>query len=416
LSVVRDTSLRYPREGEYMGLREDSMAILRFQEHEHMPIVHFGFWCETVAKWRAEGHLPAPIPSEMRLAEGRIAQDPSGYCDNWDNSPFEERLSAMLGFDFNWYGVYGGIWGLHPPFDYHVVEELPDGSRKAMNAYGAIVLEKAGTQGIPPEIDHVLKTRASWESEFAQRLKYSEDRAQPQVDLKLRPDGTTGSTLRELLGRDRPVGIMCGSLFGTFRDWVGLENLCYMQADDPRLFEEIIDTFAELQLRVCEGVLKTGFKPDFGHFYEDAAYRNGPLINPKVFRDRFGPWYREFSDLLGGHGIGLISVDCDGQMDELIPIWLENGVSVMFPIEYGIWHGSIAPWRAKYGQSICGVGGMSKIVLSQDYAAVDREVDRLRRLTDLGGFIPCPDHRIAPDAKWENVQYYTDRMRAAFSA
>ena len=29
---------------------------------------------------------------------------------------------------------------------------------------------------------------------------------------------------------------------------------------------------------------------------------------------------------------------------------------------------------------------------------------------DLGGYIPCPDHRIAPDAKWENVKHYCARM------
>ena len=29
----------------------------------------------------------------------------------------------------------------------------------------------------------------------------------------------------------------------------------------------------------------------------------------------------------------------------------------------------------------------------------------------LGGYIPCPDHRIPPDAKFENVQYYCDKMQ-----
>ncbi len=37
---------------------------------------------------------------------------------------------------------------------------------------------------------------------------------------------------------------------------------------------------------------------------------------------------------------------------------------------------------------------------------------RLRPLIDLGGYIPCPDHRIAPDAHWDNVRYYCDRMHA----
>jgi len=42
-----------------------------------------------------------------------------------------------------------------------------------------------------------------------------------------------------------------------------------------------------------------------------------------------------------------------------------------------------------------------------------REI-RLKPLVALGGYIPCPDHRIAPDAKFENVRYYCDRMRKVF--
>ena len=49
---------------------------------------------------------------------------------------------------------------------------------------------------------------------------------------------------------------------------------------------------------------------------------------------------------------------------------------------------------------------MNKTVFSRDYKAVDAEIERLRPLIELGGYLPCPDHRIAPDAKFENVQYY----------
>jgi uroporphyrinogen decarboxylase len=109
-----------------------------------------------------------------------------------------------------------------------------------------------------------------------------------------------------------------------------------------------------------------------------------------------------------------VSLDCDGKIDALIPTWLENGVNVMFPIEVGTWEASIAPWRAQYGRAIRGVGGMNKTVFAHDRAAIDAEIERLKALVDLGGFLPCPDHRIAPDAKWENVLYYTERMRATF--
>ena len=96
------------------------------------------------------------------------------------------------------------------------------------------------------------------------------------------------------------------------------------------------------------------------------------------------------------------------------PIWLENGVNTMFPIEVGTWEASIAPWRQKYGRAIRGVGGMDKRVFAYDRKAIDQEIERLKPLVALGGYLPCPDHRIAPDAKFELVRYYTDRLRQTF--
>ena len=87
----------------------------------------------------------------------------------------------------------------------------------------------------------------------------------------------------------------------------------------------------------------------------------------------------------------------------------------MFPIEVGTWNASIAPWRKEYGKELRGVGGMNKVVFSRDRKAIDAEIERLRPLVELGGYIPCPDHRIAPDAKWDNVRYYCDKMHEMFS-
>ena len=96
------------------------------------------------------------------------------------------------------------------------------------------------------------------------------------------------------------------------------------------------------------------------------------------------------------------------------PTWIANGVNTMFPIEVGTWDASIEPWRTQYGKDLRGVGGMNKVIFARDRAAIDAEVERLKPLVGLGGFIPCPDHRIAPDAEWDNVKYYCDRMRVAF--
>lgn len=185
----------------------------------------------------------------------------------------------------------------------------------------------------------------------------------------------------------------------------------YLLADDEELYQEIIDTVGGLILSCTEKMLSSGIQFDYAHIWEDICFKNGPLVIPSVFREFVGPHYKAVTDLVRAHGIDIVSLDCDGLIDSLIPIWLSSGVNTMFPIEVGVWQAELAPWREKYGRELRGIGGMDKRVFAADYAAIDREIERLKPQIALGGYLPCPDHRIAPDAKWENVQYYTDKMQ-----
>jgi uroporphyrinogen decarboxylase len=214
--------------------------------------------------------------------------------------------------------------------------------------------------------------------------------------------------------RERPCGLHCGSLYGVIRNWLGLVEAAYLMADDEELFDEIIETVARLCFRCTEYALAGGARYDYGHFWEDICFKNGPLIAPKVFAEKVGPHYRRITDLLKRHGVAFVSVDCDGWIDSLVPVWLENGVNTMFPIEVGTWRASIAPWRKIYGRRLLGVGGMNKHIFARDHQAVDAEIERLEALVALGGYLPCPDHRIADDALWDNVRYYCSRMHEVF--
>ena len=112
-----------------------------------------------------------------------------------------------------------------------------------------------------------------------------------------------------------------------------------------------------------------------------------------------------------GESIYIISLDCDGVTEQLLPVWFENGVNTMFPIEVGTWGDQFEPARKKFGPGMLGVGAMDKTVLREDKAAVDRELEKMRRLASLGGFIPCPDHRLMPGTKFELVQYYAEEIK-----
>jgi len=371
-----------------MNHRERTSAVLRYQPYDRLPVVHFGYWGETLMKWAAEGHLPR--------------EEAEGYGDGNET---DRAIAARLGFDFNWQNMFYTDGGLTPGFESKVVAEFPDGSRHVLNGNGVVTVQRADATGIPAEIDHLLKDRASWEANYKWRYAWSENRV-------------NGKRLQQLKTetRDVPMGLHCGSLFGHVRDVLGVEGVSYLYVDDEPLFREILDTVGDICYRNVELALKlgSGVGFDFAHFWEDICFKNGPLVSPAVFREYVGPHYRRITELVNRHGLDIVSLDCDGCIDALLPIWFENGVNTMFPIEVGTWNASIAPWRAQYGKGLRGVGGMNKTVFARDRAAIDAEVERLKALVELGGYIPCPDHRLAPDAKWDNVRYYCERMRKVF--
>ncbi|MCL1859008.1 MAG: hypothetical protein FWF92_07205 [Oscillospiraceae bacterium] len=373
-----------------MNNRERTMAILNYGKYDRMPLVHFGYWGELLQKWHREGHLT------KEQADG---------C--WDGSEIDKQVDQKLGWDFCWSSQYGGNSRLMPGFEYKVLENRPDGSVIHQNSNGLIEEIKPGLTSIPATVGTLMTGREAWEELYKPKLQPSDQRyGNPDqlADIKNNMDNLT----------DRPSGLFVGSLYGSIRDMLGVEGISYLYADDEDLYFEIIDTMGNLCYETAKSILESGIKPDFLHFWEDICFKNGPLVNPAVFKEYIGPHYKKITDLGRKYGTNLASLDCDGCIDKLVPAWVENGVNTMFPIEVGTWEATIKPWREEYGKELRGVGGMNKNIFALDFKAVDKEIERLKPLIELGGFIPCPDHRLPPHAKWDNVRYYCDQMRKIF--
>jgi len=364
-----------------MNNRERVKAILNYQPCDRVPVVHFGFWSETVELWTSKG----------------LAKEGETHLE----------LARRLGFDFDWTeGCSSADTSLRPCFERKVVKEFPDGSKHVQGSDGVTLLQMPDAGSIPAEISHLLKDRASWEEHYLPRLQYCPERVDKAAFEDLAKSQASIA--------DHPVSLFLGSAIGGIRNWLGVEGLSMLMVDDPELYEEIVNHCGDLMYRCAEDAFSHGIEFDYAHFWEDICFKNGPLVVPSLFDALCGPVYKKLTSLALRHGVKFVSLDCDGKIDALIPTWLENGVNVMFPIEVGTWEASVAPWRAKYGKAILGVGGMDKKVFALDRAAIDAEIERLKPLVDLGGFIPCPDHRIPPDAKFDNVAYYCEKFRKTF--
>jgi uroporphyrinogen decarboxylase len=319
-----------------------------------------------------------------------------------DGSEGQRELDKIIGWDCNWYNTVATNHGLFPRFEPKVLEELPDGSRRMLTGNGVIEKVKPGIVSIPSEDDYLLKDREAFETLFKPKMQFSPER----VNLEF------FKNFNETRDMEIPVGLHVGSVLGHIRDYVTVMGMSFLLYDeDEDLFADIVDTYADMQYECVKAVLETGAKFDFAHYWEDICFKNGPLLSPEVFDELCAKHYKKRNDLCRQYGIDIISLDCDGVTEKLLPTWFENGVNTMFPIEVGVWGDQFEPARKKFGKGMLGVGGMDKTALRKDKAAVDAEIERMKRLAAMGGFIPCPDHRLMPGTKFELVQYYAEEIK-----
>ena len=355
---------------------ERAMNILHYKDVDRLPAVHFGYWGELLQEWVAQGKIK--------------------------NGISEQELDKLIGWDFGWLHVIFGNNGLSPQFEQKVIEELPDGSQRVQTNIGTIERIKPGISSIPSEDDYLLKDRAAFEELYKPKMQFSPDR----VNLEY------FKNFNETRSYDYPIGLFLGSVIGDIRNITSVLGMSYLIYDeDEDLFADIVDTYAEMQYKVAEAILETGAKFDFAHYWEDICFKSGPLLSPEVFDEICRKHYKKRNDLCHKYGIDLIALDCDGVTEKLLPTWYETGVNVMFPIEVGVWGDQFEPARQKFGKGMLGVGGMDKTALRKDKAAVDAEIERMKRLASMGGFIPCPDHRLMPGTKFELVQYYAEKIK-----
>jgi hypothetical protein len=362
-----------------MNNRTRFQATMRYQTKDRSPIFDFGFWKETLMLWKEQG-----LSAELHRRD----------------------LKQLFGMDSNLDEIYyatGIVEGLYPRFEKRILEDRGD-NWLMQDEEGVIVLRRKYMSSIPHPIQHTLVDRESWNKHYKPRLD-------PETPGRYPADWPARIAKWSDPDRDEVIAIRGGSLYGWIRDWMGLENLSYVIYDDPSWFEEMVSTVADCVLGTLCKTLETGGIFDACHMWEDMCYKSGPLLSPAHFKRYLVPHYRRITDLLHKHDVDIVWVDCDGQIDRLIPLWLDAGVNCMLPIEVGTWKADPLEYRREYGRDLLMMGGVNKRILAGSPEGIRREVQRLAPLVEEGGFIGFCDHRVPPDVPLKNYLIYLECAR-----
>jgi hypothetical protein len=361
-----------------MTSRERFLKTLDFQ-HVDVPWTraYAGIWVETEAVWRCQGYEGAAV--------------------GWNDRELHERLDLDEIIQVApWYGPV-------PPFEYKLIEE-DELTRLYVNHEGILMREfkEHADTSMPQFVKFPVESAADFEPFAAERLQLN---AAERLSDTWQARIAAGSD-------DHPK--MCwadrwGGFFGSLRNMMGLENLCVAFYDQPALVERMMEERADAIIRITEEVMKhVSF--DVFWFWEDMAYNHASLIDPKLYRKFALKHYTRVCDWLKSKGVKHIGLDSDGSIWELIPIWLDAGLTQLWPFEVQAGM-DVVKVRKEYGHNLAILGGIDKHALVEGGNTMRQEVDRVMPLVEDGGYIPELDHGVPPDVSWQNFLEYVEYLK-----
>jgi len=357
--------------------REKFLKIARFELTDELmrPREWQWFWITTLERWQKEG-----------LSE-------------------DVHLSQFFGFERM--EMFPIILEILPAFGWQMLEQTKD-YRIVITEEGVkkkeFIPKTRGEEKTPRSmsqwLEFPIKNRTDWQA-FKKRLNPNSPARYPEYW-----EGKKHYWQK----RDYPLGLRVGSFYGWLRNWIGVENLSLMFYENSSLVHEMMEYLEYFLIETIRKAVEE-IKFDFAHFWEDMAYKTGSLISPKMFKEFMLPHYKKVTEFLHRYGIDIITVDSDGNINELIPLWLEGGVNGFLPLEVAADMNAVA-LRKKYGKNLILIGNIDKRTLVKSKEAIREEVmSKVPYLLSQGGYFPTIDHAVPPDVPLENYMYYLQCLR-----
>ena len=358
-----------------------------YRPSDRRPNHELGVWAQTKLRWRRENPEAAQnLGWRWFYEEPALKLDRRDYIDVYYGfvPPYERQVLEETGT----YEVVRSEKGI---LTKALIEGTVDGQRMCMDQYLAFPLER-------PE---------DW-PDIARRLRPALPERYP-ADLDARIAAWQDRDDVLVLGENGAAN----GFYWRAREFMGTEALSYAWYDHPKLMHQVMETYAELIIETSRPVLE---KIDVEYFVlnEDMSMKAGPLLSPATYREFIWPHLRRMVDFMHSHGVKYFAVDTDGDPTALVPLMMDAGVDILWPLERAAGMDPVM-LRAKFGPSLRLWGGVDKRVLVHGPAAIRAHLREMIPLIEEGGYIPTVDHTVPPDVSWDDFRYYMEAKEALLS-
>jgi len=403
-----------------MNLRERFLEVmLNFNPRVAPPKWEFGYWGDTINNWYEEGLPRREFP---RIPINITTPTASLYNPCW-NSIKGERLPAgvaVIGGGLYWptqgFPIDNDVKNelnldksqilvnvnllFHPMFDIKIFQE-DDHYLTYQDLDGVKRKFIKDTGVIPPGIEWVIKDRKGWEKLKDERINLN--------DIRGRFPPNWNELLQKYRSRDYPLvlGGYPHGYFGTLAQLMGYEQLFYNYFDDPKLIHDVLETFTELWIAIYEEVL-SDTDVDLFIIWEDISAGTGSMVSPATIQEFMVPYYQRLTGFLKENGVNVIFVDTDGDCFDIIHLFIEGGVTGMYPIEVSCGMDLVKVRRMFPKLQL--MGGIPKLEIRHGQNRIDEILEPVCEVLRYGGYIPFGDHLIPPEVHWKEFKYYREKL------
>ena len=365
-----------------MNPRERFRETLLFGQPDKVPLSPGGPRESTLRAWHEQG-LPEDVRWHDYLWEILgIERERTRPHVNLDVSfkmipTFEEKVLEHKDGHYIVQDWMGAITEISDEFDYTYIRSAKDFVTRKWHRFP-------------------VQSRQDWED----RMKWRFDPNHPERFPK-----DLSERCAALQDRDYPISVSINGPFWQMREWVGMENLCMLMLDEPQFVMDMAETWTEFVSATLKQITDQ-VQLDTVRFSEDMAYKAHSMISPAMVRKFLMPAYVRWVDEIKDSGCPIIDMDSDGNIELLIPLWIESGINVCDPIEVAAGNDIVA-FREQFGTQMGYRGGIDKRAIAAGGQTMRDEVLRVvPPLLKEGGFIPSCDHGVPPDISWPNFVEY----------
>ena len=407
-----------------MNVRERFIEVMNFNTRVASPKWEFGYWGENYENWYEEGlprinypTVPAPSGTHVdlygpcwRSAQGGrlpagIAVLAGGLYYPSQSFVLDDDVRRTLIMDKGQISVNVNLL-FSPQFDVVISDE--DESRMVYTDIDGVKRAYMKDTGvIPMPLENVIRDWPSWNKLKDERLGVE--------NIKDRFPANWDQLLQTYRNRDfvLVLGGYPAGYFGTLAHLMGYEHLFYNYTDAGDLIHDIQQTFTDLWIAIYEEVLAQT-DVDMFIFWEDISAGSGSMVSPAMIKEYMIPYDRRLTGFLKEHGVKTIFVDTDGDCLDIIPLFIDGGVTGIYPIEVSCGM-DILETRRLYPELQL-MGGIPKSELPNGKRRIDEILRTPAEVLRSGGYIPFGDHLIPPEVHWEEFRYYREQLNTVIDA